>query len=111
MDELLVKIRKHWGDSDKLNELMLDMVELYTEETKKYGAAIRSEAGLFLTEKNAGYNMTVTEAEKRAKSTAGGIKEMHKGNLQALELLFEAVKLRVDSIVYTFLASGGVLRN
>lgn len=111
MDELLTKIRKHWNNTDKLQKIMIDMAELYVEETKKYGVAIRSEASLFLTEKSSGYNMTVTEAEKRAKATAGGIKEMHKGNLQALELLFEAVKQRIDSIVYTFLVSGRGLHN
>ena len=111
MDELLVKIRKNWGDIDKLQLILLDIVELYLEETKKYGVAIRSEASLFLTEKNTGYNMTVTEAEKRAKATAGGMKELHKGNLQALELLFEALKERIDTSVYRLLASGGDPRN
>lgn len=111
MDELIKKIRANWGDIDKLQLIMLDIIELYLEETKQYGVAIRSEASLFLTEKNTGYNVTVTEAEKRAKATAGGIKELHKGNLQALELLFEAVKERIDSTVYRLLASGGDLRN
>jgi len=111
MDELLTKIRKHWNDTEKLQLILLDIVELHLEENKKYGAAIRSEASLFLTEKSGGYNMTVTEAEKRAKATAGGIKELHKGNLQALELLYEAVKERVDVSVYMLLASGGDLHN
>ncbi len=95
MNEIFKRIREAWSDPEALNKILIDVAERYQEEGERLSSAVINEASAFESEKSSGFKTTVTEALYRAKTLSGGGKYIAEGNMRALELITDAVQLRI----------------
>lgn len=99
IQDLVELTRSGWDDIPHLQKTLVDIVIKHQETAESLGSAVANYSQAFVNEKETGYQMTIAEAEHRAKANTGGRHETLRAQLQSLTLLHQTVKERIDYLV------------
>jgi hypothetical protein len=98
LDEIIEGIRSNWNNPGLLEKILIDLIVEYREQAGRYANAVLAEASSFNTEMEETFKPSVTKAEYRAKELTGGTKIMADREMRAIELLSEAIKMRITTL-------------
>jgi hypothetical protein len=94
IDTIISKVRESWDNLEELAKLKLEIVSSAEQTARDLGAMIALLSQTFISEKENGFEMTVTEAEHRGKAATGGMHETYRARLVIFTQLYEIVRDR-----------------